>query len=181
VEAILRYFGTADASPRWRAIVDERWEDELVASVCRSRPRRVVDAGCGDNRFKGRIPNLLGIDIANPHADLMCDMVDAPISPSTVDVVLALGSINFGSRDYIARQLEAVRRWLRPGGQLYIRVNPGIAYPELPDLVIYPWTVDEVHAFARRHRFRVAMAPALVTIGNGADRRVRLFWRYEKE
>lgn len=178
-DAILSYFG-ADDGPRWQPMPDKHWDDELVAAVLALAPRSIVDAGCGENRFKHRLPGLLGIDIGNPAADMVCDVVDAPIAEGRIDVVLALGSVNFGDRGTIAAQLTCIHRWLRPGGSLFMRVNPGIPYPDCPSLVIYPWSVADVHEFAESIGFRVASPPRTITLRDGTAQRPRLYWRYEK-
>ncbi len=181
MDTILSYFGTGDGTtPRWQPVTDKRWDDELVAAVLALAPRNVVDAGCGQNRFKDRLPRLVGIDIGNPAADIVCDMVDAPITNGRIDVVLAIGSVNFGDRDTIAAQLTCIHRWLRPCGSLFMRVNPGIPYPDCPSLVIYPWSVADVYQFAETIGFRVASPPRTVTLGDHTTRRPRLYWRYEK-
>jgi hypothetical protein len=41
----------------------------IAEEICRMNPRRVLDVGCGYNPFKGRIPNLTGIDPYNNCAD----------------------------------------------------------------------------------------------------------------
>jgi hypothetical protein len=99
---------------RWRSPLSdfEHSGYALIEQVRRWHPRFVVDVGCGDNPFKGRIPNLLGIDLVNPGADLVCDLLDAPIRNGSIDVVLALGCINFGTRDVIEQQLRHIASWL---------------------------------------------------------------------
>jgi len=96
----------------------------LVDEVRALAPGFVVDAGCGYNLFKGKIPNLIGIDIVNPAADLVCDISEAPIRTASIDVVLALGSINYGNHQVIVDQLQTVADWLKENGTLIMRVIP---------------------------------------------------------
>ena len=35
---------------------------------------RVIDVGCGNNEFRGKITNLTGIDIVNNKADIITDI-----------------------------------------------------------------------------------------------------------
>jgi hypothetical protein len=114
----------------------------LVDEVRTLAPRFVVDAGCGYNLFKGEIPNLIGIDIANPAADLVCDIIDAPIRPGSIDVVLALGSINYGDESLIVTQLAHLASWLTPSGTIIMRANPGMATG--PGLSFFTWSADNV-------------------------------------
>jgi hypothetical protein len=116
----------------------------LIEQVRGWEPRFVVDVGCGDNLFKGKIPNLVGIDLVNPAADFVCDLLDAPIRPGSIDVVLALGCINFGSQDVIEQQLRHVASWLIPAGRLVMRANPGL--PTGSRLEFFPWSPEKVDA-----------------------------------
>ncbi len=130
----------------------ERWQTPLkefeisgyalIDEVNDLKPRFVVDVGCGYNIFKGKIPNLIGIDLVNPAADLVCDLEDAPIRPGSIDVILALGAINYGDQALIERQLLCVASWLIPTGLLIMRANPGMATG--PGLEFFAWSEDNV-------------------------------------
>lgn len=124
----------------WPSSMQEwKWSGfNLVQEVSELRPRFVLDVGCGHNEFKGRIPNLVGIDIANEAADWVCDMLDAPIAPRSVDVILALGSVNFGSADDIDARLVRLASWLTPTGRLIMRGNPGVAVVDSIDF--FEWS-----------------------------------------
>src|SRR2546423_12643164 len=100
----LRVFFSAS---RWRSSLStlKHTGFNLVDEVAALRPRFVVDVGCGFNEFKGKIPNLIGIDLANERADLLCDLKEAPFKDESFDVALALGSINFGSRAAVTDNL----------------------------------------------------------------------------
>ena len=150
----------------------------LVETVADLRPRFVVDAGCGYNQFKGRIPNLLGIDLVNPAADLVCDMCDAPVKDGAIDVVLALGSVNFGDAEQIERTLKILVGWLAPKGVLVMRGNPGDALD--PRIQVFPWSRAAIGHFAERLGLAVldiAKEPYEMPDGR---RTHRLFWRYRK-
>ena len=133
-----------------RFLSPDRWQSPLgdfehsgyalVEEVRALAPRFVVDVGCGYNLFKHKIPNLIGIDLANPAADLVCDLLDAPIRPGSIDVVLALGAINYGDRPLIEQQLTCVAGWLTRTGRLIMRVNPGMATG--PGLDFFKWSED---------------------------------------
>jgi hypothetical protein len=134
------------APQRWRTPLPdfEHSGYVLIEQVRVWRPRFVVDVGCGDNLFKGKIANLIGIDLVNPAADLVCDLLDAPIRPGSIDVVLALGCINFGTQDVIEQQLRHVASWLTPAGRIVMRANPGL--PTGPGLAFFPWSAINVDA-----------------------------------
>ncbi len=136
---------------RWRTPLPDLEHSgyALIEQVRSWQPRFVIDVGCGDNLFKGKIDNLIGIDLVNPAADLVCDLLDAPIRPGTVDVVLALGCVNFGSQEVIEQQLRCVASWLTPHGRIVMRANPGL--PTGPGLAFFEWSptnVDPIGAAA---------------------------------
>ncbi|KHA76035.1 hypothetical protein NC77_26745 [Janthinobacterium lividum] len=151
----------------------------LVEQVNALRPRTVVDVGCGFNPFKGKISNLIGIDIANDAADLVCDLHDAPFAEDSIDVCLALGSINFGGAQQVAAALRKVHGWLRPGGTLFMRANPG--EPIGNDIAVFPWHPQWIRQFAHEVGFELASAieEERLVLSNGQAAR-RLFWRYVK-
>ena len=169
------------APERWQASI-ERFPLSgyaLVEQVNALAPRVAVDIGCGFHPFKGKMRNLIGIDLVNDAADLVCDLHAAPFADESVDVALALGSINFGTADDIAAALRTVWRWLRPGGQLIMRANPG--EPIGDDIVVFPWSAQRVDALGRAAGFVIG-APVreeLLVLSNGVPAR-RLFWTYVK-
>ena len=88
------------------------------------KPRSVLDVGCGYNEFKGKIHNLIGVDAFNDRADVKSSIID--YNPGKqFDVVISLGSINFGSAEKVFAELEKVVSLTTTGGLLYFRVNPG--------------------------------------------------------
>ena len=113
----------------------------LVDEINNLKPRSVLDVGCGYNEFKGKIDNLIGIDPYNSHADIKVGILDYYPS-ETFDVVMCLGSINFGSTDKILKELEHIVELTAPAGKIYFRVNPGLKHvPTEPSWIsFYEWT-----------------------------------------
>ena len=113
---------------------------KLIDEVNSLSPRSVLDIGCGYNEFKGKINNLTGLDPYNSRADIQVKIADYTTS-ERYDVVLALGSINFGSTDKIFTELERAVELTAPGGKLFFRVNPGLQHtpPESKWISFYPW------------------------------------------
>jgi carboxypeptidase Taq len=72
---------------------------QLADEINALNPESVLDVGCGYHPFKGRIPNLIGIDPYNNCADFMVDILDYKVKPASHDHIIALGSINFNSQD----------------------------------------------------------------------------------
>jgi SAM-dependent methyltransferase len=116
----------------------------------------VLDVGCGFNRLKGRIPNLIGCDIVNPRADLVMDLMQLPFKDGSVDCILALGSVNFFSRDYVAQQIRFLHRLLKPGGFLLFRGNPGeYGIINQANVMLFPWTPEAIAEIAQETGFAV--------------------------
>jgi hypothetical protein len=149
----------------------------LAEQVRDWQPRFVADVGCGDNPFKGKIPNLIGIDLVNPAADLVCDLFDAPVRPGSLDVVLALGCVNFGGQDLVERQLRHLASWLTPAGRIVMRANPGL--PTGPGLEFFTWSpenVDPIGAAAGLRRDGPIRYDSYSNASGGTE--PRLVWHY---
>ena len=77
---------------------------KLIDEVNDLNPRSVLDVGCGYNEFKGKIHNLTGIDPYNDRADYKISIMDFRANEK-FDVILCLGSINFGSSEKITAEM----------------------------------------------------------------------------
>ena len=66
----------------------------LAEAITKQDPKNVPDVGCGYHPFKGRIPNLIGIDPYNNCADYEVDILEYKVKPESHDHIIALGSIN---------------------------------------------------------------------------------------
>jgi hypothetical protein len=113
---------------------------KLVDEINALKPRSVLDLGCGYNEFKGKIDNLIGIDPYNKNADIQIGILDY-IPDHKFDVIICLGSINFGSTDKIFAELEHTVKLCDQGGRMFFRVNPGHQHtpPESKWISFYPW------------------------------------------
>ena len=127
----------------------------LAEEVAKQNPKSVLDVGCGYHPFKGRIPNLVGIDPYNNCADFMVDILDYKVKPASHDHIIALGSINFNSRDEIESRLEHCVTLLAPGGKFYLRANPGIPHKTGPYVDIFPWSFEIVVEFAEKYNLKL--------------------------
>ena len=112
----------------------------LINEVNSLHPRAVLDIGCGYNEFRGKINNLTGLDPYNKNADVQCKLLEYR-PKEQYDVVLALGSINFGSVDKVFAELERAVELTESKGKLFFRVNPGLSHtpPESEWISFYPW------------------------------------------
>jgi hypothetical protein len=114
---------------------------KLIDEINSLNPRNVLDVGCGYNEFKGKIKNLVGLDPFNNASDIKTKILDYCTSEK-YDVIIALGSINFGSTEKIFSELEKCVSLTAPGGKLFFRVNPGNQHtpPESKWISFYPWS-----------------------------------------
>ena len=125
---------------------------QLVEEINALAPRSVLDVGCGYHPFKGRIQNIVGIDPYNNCADYMVDVLDYVGSH---DVIIALGSVNFNSRDEIEARFAKCVSILEPGGRFYLRANPGIPHKTGPYVDIFAWSFEVVKEFADKYNLKL--------------------------
>ena len=134
-----RYF-----SKHWQADM-KKWKHSgltLIDQINDMKPRSVLDVGCGYNEFRGKVHNLIGIDPYNDQADYQVDLMEyRPLQK--FDVILALGSINFGGRNKIIAEVSKCVNLLEKGGVMFFRVNPGIQHnkSEAKWIEFFAWNV----------------------------------------
>ncbi len=114
----------------------------LIDEVNSLKPRAVLDVGCGYNEFRGKIDNLTGIDPYNDQADLQVSTLQYRTNQK-FDVIMCLGSVNFGSRDKILAETGRCVDLLEDGGTMFFRVNPGVQHdkPEAKWIEFFAWNV----------------------------------------
>ncbi len=124
---------------------------KLIDDVNNLKPRAVLDVGCGYNEFKGKIENLIGIDPYNKHADIQVGILEYTTTEK-FDVMLCLGSINFGDDVKIEKETKKCAELLAPGGKMFFRVNPGIQHDnkESQYIEFYPWNVYNITELAKK-------------------------------
>jgi len=149
---IKRFFGEI-----WKPRTDDYdytgWQ--LAEEITKQNPRSVLDVGCGYHPFKGRIPNLVGIDPYNNCADYQVDILDYRVRPQSHDHIIALGSINFNSKEDIEARFGHCVNLLAVGGKFYLRANPGISHKTGPYVDIFPWTFEIVNEFAEKYNLKL--------------------------
>ena len=149
---ILRFFSEI-WKPRTGDYEHTGWE--LADEINRLNPERVLDVGCGYHPFKGRIQNIIGIDPYNNCADYEVDILEYKVKPESHDVIIALGSINFNSRDEIESRFSHCVDLLKTGGKFFLRANPGITHRTGPYVEIFPWTFELVNEFAETYNLHL--------------------------
>ena len=128
----------------------------LIDEVNNLKPRAVLDVGCGYNEFKGKINNLIGIDPYNDSADFQVSTLDYK-TDQKFDVILCLGSVNFGGRDKIISEVGRCLNLLAEGGTMFFRVNPGIQHdrPEARWIEFFAWNVPFIIELAEIFNLQV--------------------------
>ena len=149
---ILRFFSEI-WKPRTGDYEHTGWE--LADEVNKLNPEKVLDVGCGYHPFKGRIQNIIGIDPYNNQADYEVDILEYKVKAESHDVILALGSINFNSKDEIESRFSHCVNLLKKGGRFYLRANPGITHKTGPYVEIFPWTFEVVNEFAEKYNLKL--------------------------
>jgi len=121
----------------------------LIDEVNALKPRAVLDVGCGYNEFKGKIDNLVGIDHEVGTLEYKTDQ--------KFDVILCLGSVNFGSRDKIIAEVSRCVNLLADGGTMFFRVNPGVQHnkPEADWIEFYAWNVPFIIELAEMFQLKI--------------------------
>lgn len=122
---------------------------------------RVIDVGCGLNRFRGVIPNLVGVDPAFDQADyrMPIEQFASEWRGEQFDVALCLGSINFGTVDDIIRGIQSVAQVMRPQHRIYWRCNPGRhdhGMQEFEQVLVFPWSFDWHHKLSCQLGYQLA-------------------------
>lgn len=127
----------------------------LAEEIAAQNPKNVLDVGCGYHPFKGRIPNLIGIDPYNDSADYEVDILEYKVKTESHDHIIALGSINFNSKDEIEERFAHCVNLLKKGGKFYLRANPGIPHKTGPYVDIFPWSFEIVNEFAEKYNLKL--------------------------
>tara|TARA_Y100000591_G_C21501903_1_gene530372 strand:+ start:88 stop:576 length:489 start_codon:yes stop_codon:yes gene_type:complete len=128
----------------------------LIDEVNNMKPRAVLDVGCGYNEFKGKINNLIGIDPYNKNADLQVSAIDYN-TDKKFDVILCLGSVNFGNKEKIVKEVGKCVDLLSKDGTMFFRVNPGVQHdkPEAQWIEFFGWNVPFIIELAEMFNLQV--------------------------
>ena len=129
---------------------------QLIDEVNSLKPRAVLDVGCGYNEFKGKIDNLIGIDPYNDLADFQVGTLEYK-TDQKFDVILCLGSVNFGSRSKIIDEVAKCVKLLSDGGTMFFRVNPGVKHdkPEADWIEFFGWNVPFIIELSEMFNLKV--------------------------
>jgi len=151
---ISEYFGKV-----WTHDTEYKWTGNyLIDEINSLKPNRVLDVGCGFNYYKGKINNLIGIDPYNDKADMKVSIEEFG-NNIKYDVIMALGSINFGDDKIIEHQMRCIDKLLDTDGQLFMRLNPGLdhhwAEGKSSEINFYPWSKEKISNFALAYGYSI--------------------------
>tara|TARA_B100001248_G_scaffold235477_1_gene198218 strand:- start:6707 stop:7456 length:750 start_codon:yes stop_codon:yes gene_type:complete len=129
----------------------QRLKDKLQKMIDENPDTKILDLGCGDNDWKDRLgDNVFGVDPYNEKADANVHMRNIVKNDGKWDVVLCLGSINFGDEESIKADLAKAVHLCKPKGTLIFRLNPGIThdtqYAKWVDF--FEWDEDKIKEYA---------------------------------
>ena len=140
-----------DWKPDWGKYSYSGWE--LLNKI--SNNETILDIGCGYNLFKGRYGDkLYGIDPANDSADEVISIEKFDADGKQWDVVICLGSLNFGSIEDVEPQVQKAVKLTKVGGRLYWRQNPGLndhRWKNQENITFFPWTIDLNYNWAKKY------------------------------
>ena len=145
----------------------------LVDYINNQKPSSVLDVGCGYNKLKSLIPNLIGIDPYNDAADIKVSIEEYKSAP--YDIALCLGSINFGDEKTIDNQIDKLHTLWR--SKAIFRVNPGIPHAGWDDFIEwYQWTPEKIYSIAEQYKYGVECLKMEYT----KEKDLRYFFIYTK-
>lgn len=148
---IKNHFNKANYS-RERWATHSKSSDILIPWLKGLNSNLIIDVGCGTNPYKEHVNNLIGLDAANyPEADINLSAEEVHqlniFQNNCADVVLALGSINFGSRQDVEHQLRICVDWCKPGGYIVCRarLNDHTELNRKKGFIQYGWKVEDIY------------------------------------
>jgi hypothetical protein len=162
----------------------------LVDPINSLEPSLVIDAGCGRNKWKNKIKNLIGFD-ANPFPgiDFQSTILEANFEENSADVLLLLGSLQFFNRDYIEQNLAKALLWVKPNGLVFVRVIKEweeYSQGQLDEMFKnhYFWSEEDINYFT--NKFNLTLVDEIHTVqkqsldkSNGRNP-FRMYWKWRK-
>jgi hypothetical protein len=153
----------------------------LVEEINSLNPEKVLDLGCGYNIFKSKVQNLIGIDIANTKADYVMDFMEYPCEDNSVDVILNLGTINFGTFNTIVKQFGWVHSKLKQDGLVIIRANSSVPPSERLNNIFYKWDTETIVKLMQIYNFELINNQINIEFhGTAENLKHRMIFKFKK-
>lgn len=120
----------------------ERWlHDEAARAAARGTRPRLLDVGSGakpyEPIFHDAVAEYVGLDVANPAADLEGTVEDIPAPDASFDLVLCTQTLEHANDP--ARAVRELRRVVAPGGRVLASTHGVQVYHPNPD-DFWRWT-----------------------------------------
>jgi SAM-dependent methyltransferase len=113
-----------------------RWlRDEAELACARPQKPRLLDVGCGarpyEPFFTGAVSEYVGVDVANPAADLEGTVESLPVPDGSFDIVLCTQTLEHA--DDPGRAVRELRRVVAPRGRVLASTHGVQVYHPNPD------------------------------------------------
>lgn len=151
----------------------------LIAKLQQSPANIVLDLGCEYNIYKPYIPNIIGVDISNPSADVLADISVLPFSDNYADTILLLGILYCTELELIApgvysdnptiildKQISEVFRVAKAGAKIYCRT--------IECSILNKHTIDY---YTKKYNLKYRVEPKYIL--NKHIHKYRLYWVWE--
>lgn len=128
---------------------------DLIAA---QRPQRLYDFGCGSNSFLQELRTKgcdgVGIDFANPNADIIAPIHDVPVADGVADYITSFDVMEHVLLEDVPLVFAEMRRIAAPGAPFVFSISyrasraKGVNGEEL-HVTIRPrdWWIDEIEEF----------------------------------
>jgi hypothetical protein len=103
----------------------------------------------------------------------MVDILEYAAVDEGYDAIIALGSINFNSREDIELRIDRCIKLLSQKGKMFFRVNPGIQHTNGPWVDVFHWTFEVAYDIAKKYNLELTEFKK--------DANDRLFFGYSKK
>jgi SAM-dependent methyltransferase len=119
-----------------------RWlEEEACRAGRRPRRPRLLDVGCGvkpyEHLFRRTVAEYVGVDVANPAADLEGTVEEIPVPEGSFDLVLCTQTLEHAADP--PRGVRELRRVVAPGGRVLVSTHGVQVYHPNP-VDLWRWT-----------------------------------------
>jgi len=119
-----------------------RWLDgEARLAAERERRPRLLDVGCGvkpyEHLFTPYVAEYVGVDVANPSADLEGTVEEIPVPEGSFELVLCTQTLEHAIDP--ARAVHELRRVVAPGGRVLVSTHGVQVYHPNP-VDLWRWT-----------------------------------------
>lgn len=158
----------------------------------------VLDVGCGNNPFKNRLKNVIGVEPGTwGSPDINTDLQGAYdiFKENTFDWILAIGVLHHHNTETIHTMIEQMKHLVKSNGKIACLCKPFNGYKAGAEL--YPWSFETTHAFSKAHNLEYYLDPVIDytyaskveenerfylrdPVKNGKTRE-RIFWIWQKK